>query len=131
MRRARVADVAGGGEHAFPSGASARQLADLLEAVQGRPLRVHLSRALERRLVCEIDRVAADLGVPLNTGDDRELELGLMAAADRGLRESESDAGVWSDPGGRVQPLPRAQRAGRRRRVRWAWRAAVTSWRST
>lgn len=106
------------------------EILDLLEAIEGRPITVHLARAHERRLQAHLIRCYAD-GFPPDGSDDHELEVALLATSDRGLHDGEDDAGVWSDVAGRECPLPRHVRAPWRRRLWFAWRAARTSWRAS
>lgn len=106
------------------------QILDLLEVIHSRPITVHLDRAHERRLRASLGRGYAQGDVP-DGSDDHELEIALLAASDRGLRDGETDAGVWTDVAGRECPLPRRVRSPWRRRARFAWQAARTSWRAS
>jgi hypothetical protein len=105
---------------------------DVMDAIDGRPLTVHLSRAVERRLRANIARYNREVpSDPMDASCDEDLAIVLAACAERGLHAGESDERVWTDVAGREHPLPRTVRAPWRMRVRFAWRAAVTSWRST
>ena len=106
------------------------QILDLLAVIQSRPITVHLDRAHERRLRASLTRGYAQGDEP-DGSDTHELEIALLAASDRGLCDGESDAGVWSDVAGRECPLPRRARSPWRRRARYAWQAARTSWRAS
>lgn len=105
---------------------------DLIEAIEGRDITVYLSRAHERRLQANIARFNEDVPEdPMDPNEDADLAVALVATSDRGLREGESDAGVWTDPAGREHSLPRRVRSRWDRRLRFAWRSAVTTWRAT
>lgn len=104
------------------------QLLDLLGAVHSRPITVRIDRAHERRLRANLARYDEGL---IGESEDQALEIALLATSDRGLHEGESDAGVWTDVAGRECPLPRRVRSPWRSRLRFAWRAARTSWRAT
>jgi hypothetical protein len=107
-------------------------LTDLLDCIEGRPLEVHLSRSMERRLQASINRFDADCpDDPWDPFSDEDLGVALVACAERGLCAGESDDGLWATPAGRLQSLPRAVRAPLWMRCRFAWSAAVTCWRST
>jgi hypothetical protein len=103
------------------------QLAPFLDAVEGRNLTVHVSRAHERRLRANHERCDEDCS---GEATDADLEIALLATSDRGLYAGESDAGVWTSPDGREWLLPRRSRCGLRLRLRVAVRAAVTAWRA-
>lgn len=111
---------------------STTKIDDLIEAVYGRPIQVHMSFATERRLRANIARFNEDVpDDPLDPGSDDDLAIVLGACAERGLRAGESDARVWTNAAGRERPLPRTVRSPWRLRLRFAWRAAVTTWRAT
>lgn len=115
-------------------------LADLMESVKGRPFQVRLSWATERRVVAamqrfnaEDERMAVRDGVapdPLNPGHDDDLAVMCLAMLERGLACDERDAGLWATLAGELRVLPRPNRMGVRRRVRWAWREARAAWRA-
>lgn len=110
---------------------SADRVALLCEAVEGREVVVHLSRALERRLRAGVERFNGESPYdPMDADSDADLAVGLLASADHGLRCAESEYGVWSDMGGHLHALPRARRARWWRRLSWAWHAALVEWRS-
>lgn len=100
--------------------------------IQGRPIAVHLSRAMERRLIRHGESVNRDLpDDPLNLNHDGDLAIILLGCADEGLRAGESEDGVWSALDGRSYDLPRPVRAPWRMRLGIAARAAVTAWRAS
>ncbi len=100
--------------------------------VPHRTLTVPISRADEIRLVRNIEVFNRDVpDDPMNAAHDDDLATALMGCATRGLDAGDDDEGVWSDLDGTVRVLPRPNRAPWRRRLRYAWRAAQTSWRST
>ena len=103
----------------------------LAEALPYRLLQVAVSRADERRLDRYIEAVSRELGEEHGQVTDDDLAIALMAAASRGLDESESEDGVWSDTAGRCAPLPRPVRSPWWRRLKFARQAAVRAWRST
>lgn len=101
-------------------------------ALPCRELVVAVSRADIRRLERSIQQINTDSpGDPMDPSDDIDLAIVLMSAALRGLDANDADHGAWSGMDGTEWPLPRPHRAPWRRRLRYAWRAAVTSWRST
>jgi hypothetical protein len=105
--------------------------ADIVDAVYGRTIDVHISRAMERRLQANIARFNKDVPEdPMDPSCDGDLAIALAGCADRGLRDGESDAGVWSTVAGHECPLPRTVRAPWTMRARFALRAAVTAWRA-
>lgn len=97
-----------------------------------REINVGLSRSMYCRLVRHIESVNRDLGDdPWDTDRREDLAEALLAVADRGLVESESEDGVWSDASGECHPLPRVNRSPWHRRLRFAWEAGVRTWRAT
>jgi hypothetical protein len=96
-----------------------------------RRLSVAVCRADERRLARNIDRYNADVpDDPMDPSSAEDLATALMGCAVRGLDAGDDDEGVWSDLDGSCWPLPRTNRAPLHRRVRFALRAAVRTWRA-
>ncbi len=107
-------------------------LAFVRHALPCRELVVAVSRADVRRLERSIRQINKDSpGAPMDPADDIDLGIVLMGAALRGLDANDADHGAWSGIDGYEWPLPRPNRSPWRRRLRYAWRAARTSWRST
>jgi hypothetical protein len=104
---------------------------ELLEGLEeAGTLLVSIDRAMERRLRWSLTRYYSQGGTR-DYDDDGELEVALLAVADRGLRAGETDAGVWSRLDGRCSPLPRNKRAPFRNRLGYAWQSAVSTYRAT
>jgi hypothetical protein len=95
-----------------------------------RTLSVSIDCATERRLRRSLESYYSQGGTK-DYDQDGELEVALLAVADRGLRAGETDAGVWSRLDGRCSPLPRNKRARFRNRLGYAWQSAVATYRAT
>lgn len=105
--------------------------AQFLDGMQARDITVPLPRAYERRLRRAIVMANEDApDDPLHPYEDGDLAMMLLTVLDGGLIESESRDGVWSNPAGWSNPLPRARRAPWTMRLRIAGRAAITAWRA-
>lgn len=108
------------------------QLAEFfVHQVQSRPITVDVSRSTERRLrryLASVDR--EEPHDPIGSSDSA-LALAIISACDSGLREAESEDGVWTTLDGSEHPLPRTVRAPVMMRVKFAWRAARDMWRSS
>ncbi|MCA1571687.1 MAG: hypothetical protein LC798_15515 [Chloroflexi bacterium] len=63
--------------------------------------------------------------------NDSDLAIVFAGAALRGLGDGEDDDGVWSDTDGRLYYLPRRVRSPWHLRMKFAWRAAKTTWKAT
>lgn len=102
------------------------------QALPCRSLPVAVSRADIRRLQRQITLVNTETPEdPLDPDDNIDLGIVLMGCALRGLDGSDADAGVWSEYDGHALPLPRPHREPWSHRLRFAWRAAVTTWRAS
>lgn len=108
------------------------RMRSLIDGLESRDLTVPLFKSMERRLFAQIDRINSEnvTGERYRHVDD-DLVTTLLACAERGLEGGERDAGLYADIGGHVHGLPRPVRASWRNRLRFAWRAAVTTWRAT
>ncbi len=115
-------------------GVSDDRLREFVEhAVPYRELVVAVSRADIRRLERSIQQVnkASRPEDQMDPACDTDLGIALTGAALRGLDANDSDVGAWSDMAGYEWPLPRPNRSPWRKRAKYAWRAARTSWRAT
>jgi hypothetical protein len=101
------------------------------EALPYRELTVAVSRADVRRLARVIEQLNRETpDDPLDSGDDGDLAVTLVGCALTGMAEVEAGAGVWADIDGSCGPLPRRVRAPWRSRLRYAWQAALRTWRA-
>jgi len=101
-------------------------------ALPCRELIVAISRADIRRLERSIQQInAATPDDQMDPACDIDLGITLMGAALRGLDANDADDGVWSGMDGHARSLPRTNRSPWRKRLRYATRAAMTSWRAT
>lgn len=98
-----------------------------------RPLVVHLSPAIERRLVAFGEAFNdANPDDPVNLLHDADVGVLLLACAERGLRDDEDERGKFaSHLEGFLFDLPRPVRAPLLLRARIAFEAAVTKWRAS
>jgi hypothetical protein len=97
-----------------------------------RRLELWISLADERRLRASIARFNEQVpDDPLDPTSDEDLAIAFSGCALRGLDAGESDDGVWADLDGTLRALPRRVRSPWWLRLRFAWRSAVRTWRST
>lgn len=105
----------------------------LINALPYRELVVSISPADERRLrrnIAAYNRETTD-GDHLDAECPTDLAVVFTGCALRGLEAADDDDGVWSDLDGHAYDLPRPHRSPLRLRVRFAWRAARQTWRSS
>ena len=115
------------------AGVTDAQLAQFFEhQVQSRPITVDGSRSTRpaRSTLPRVDRPIRVRDDPIGQSDSA-LALAIISACDSGLREAESEDGVWTTLDGSEHPLPRTVRAPVMMRAKFCWRAARDMWRST
>jgi len=93
----------------------------VLEMVMSRPITVQLTRADERRLSAQADRILDEDpdAFPNHETWDETLGVLILGAMEWGLDESEHRAGLVATNWGEL--LPR-RKPKLRRRLKWAWR---------
>lgn len=102
------------------------------EALPYRELAVSISRADEKRLRRQIVAYNRDGGdEPMDPSDDADLAIMFAGCALRGMDANDADEGVWTDIDGVSRVLPRPNRSVWRKRVKYAWRAAMLTWRAS